>query len=82
MQATNRLDNVRRRVNRARRGTPEICVTCAASRHVHLMADALASGRAYPMLQEEPEHCAGSLLSVLESLWKARRRLAELEARR
>ena len=31
-------------------------------------------GQAYPMLQEEPEHCAETLFSVLESLWKLRAR--------
>jgi hypothetical protein len=36
------------------------------------MAEALASGRPYPMFVEEPEHCAETMLSVLESLWKLR----------
>jgi hypothetical protein len=44
------------------------------------MADALANGRGYPMLQEEPDHCAGSIYSVLESLWKARSELAKLKS--
>lgn len=79
MHPANKLPNQRRRTDRARRGTAEISVTCPASRHVHLMADALAAGKPYPMIAEDPEHCAGSLLSVLESLWKARRRIAELE---
>lgn len=74
----NETHNLRRRVNRARKGTDAISVTCPASRHVHLMAERLLGG-GYPMLSEEPEHCACSLLSVLESLWKARRRIAELE---
>jgi hypothetical protein len=34
------------------------------------------------MLTEEPQHCAMSMLAVLESLFKARTRLAEIEARR
>lgn len=63
------LTNLRRRVNRARNFPTN---TCAASRHVHLMAEALAVGKPYPMLTEEPEHCAESLLAVLESLWKLR----------
>ena len=53
--------------------------TCAASRHLHLMAESLAKGKPYPMLQEEPEHCAETMLSVLESLWKARTELAALK---
>jgi len=50
--------------------------TCPASRHLHLIAEHLASGKPYPMLQEEPEHCAETMLSVLESLWNARNKLA------
>jgi hypothetical protein len=37
--------------------------------------------KSYPMLQEAPEHMAGSLMSVVESLFKARTRIKELEAR-
>ena len=72
----NRLPNLRRRVNRARNFPVN---TCPASRHLHLIADALASGRPYPMLTEEPEHCANSMLAVLESLFKARTRLLKIE---
>lgn len=61
------LANTRRRVNRARN---KAGVTCSASRHVHMIADALASGQGYPI--EEPAHIAGSLYAVLESLWKLR----------
>ncbi len=57
----------------------EHCVTCPASRHLHLMAEAMANprkkGLRYPMLLEEPEHCAETMLSVLVSLWEARRYL-------
>ena len=73
----NRLSNVQRRVNRARRFPVN---TCPASRHVHIMADALAAGQTYHMFAEEPFHCAGSLYSVLESLWKARTEIAKLRA--
>jgi hypothetical protein len=31
------------------------------------------------MLWEEPEHCAETMLAVLESLWKARTKIARLE---
>ncbi len=68
---------MKRRVNRARNFPIN---TCPASRHLHIIAEALASGRAYPMLAEEPEHCAQTMLAVLEALWQARTRLAELEA--
>jgi hypothetical protein len=67
----NKLANLRRRVDRARDFPAN---TCPASRHLHMIAEALATGRDYPMLREEPEHCAASMLSVLESLWKARKR--------
>lgn len=46
--------------------------TCPASRHVHMIAESLAKGDKYHMIDEEPEHVAVSLLSVLESLWKLR----------
>lgn len=69
----NRLPNIRRRVARARQFPKN---TCPASRHLHMIADALASGKPYPMLQEEPEHCALTMYSVLESLWKARTKLS------
>lgn len=65
----NKLNNLRRRVNRARKTFEN---TCPASRHLHMIAEALATGKAYPMLEEETEHCAGTMLSVLESLWKLR----------
>lgn len=78
MHPANKLENVRRRVNKARRFGEN---TCPASRHVHIMADCLTRKGGYPMLTEEPEHCAGSLYSVLESLWKARTELAKLKQR-
>ena len=67
------LRNVRRRVNRAR-NFPEN--TCSASRHLHLIAAELAAGKVPPMLQDEPQHCAMTMLAVLEALWKARTELA------
>ena len=74
MHPANKLPNLRRRVNRARKFPDN---TCGASRHLHIIAEALATGRPYPMLAEDPEHCAGTMLSVLESLWKARTKLAK-----
>lgn len=71
----NKLENIRRRVDRARNFPTN---TCPASRHVHIMADCLTRKGGYPMLTEEPEHCALSLYSVLESLFKARSELARL----
>ena len=37
-----------------------------------MMAEALAKGEKYWMFEEEPEHCAEAILSVLEDLWKMR----------
>ena len=74
--AENRLRNIRRRVIRARNFPVN---TCPASRHLHTIADALASGKPYPMLTEEPEHCAETMYAVLESLWKMRSRKAQRE---
>lgn len=69
MLPANKLSNVKRRVARARNFPTN---TCPASRHVHMIALALARGEKYHMIDEEPEHVAGSLLSVLESLWTLR----------
>jgi hypothetical protein len=59
--------------------------TCPASRHVQMIAEALAQAHSgsklhelYPMLEEEPEHCAGSIASVLSSLYQTRSFLKSL----
>lgn len=54
-------------------------VTCPASRHVAMMAEALADQGQYLMLADEPEYCAESLASVVASLWEARAELAKLK---
>lgn len=69
------LRNMKRRVERARDFPNN---TCPASRHLHIIALALADNKPYAMLHEEPEHCAGTMLMVLESLWKARSELKRL----
>jgi hypothetical protein len=79
MHPANELPNLKRRVNRARRNQGGVCVTCPASRHVHMIADQMLRGGGLEINWEDAECCAGSLLSVLESLWKARARIAELE---
>ena len=74
----NRIPNLRRRVNRVRKFMVN---TCPASRHVHMMANNLMRyGKDY-IIESEPEHAAGSLYSVLESLWKARDELAKLKGK-
>ena len=67
-----RLKNLRRRVNRAR-NFPEN--TCSASRHLHMIAERMAVGKPTHIHQAEMEHFAETMLSVLESLWKARTEL-------
>lgn len=51
--------------------------TCPASRHAALIGECLAKGKTYPMLTEEPEYVAGTILSVVASLWEARAKLAK-----
>lgn len=64
-----RIASLRRRVSRARKFPTN---TCGSSRHLHMMADALLDKGRYAMLEDEPAHCAESILNVLESLWKLR----------
>ena len=72
-----RMTALKARATRARNGW---MVTCPASRHTHMMALALAEGRQYPMLTEEPQHCAETLLAVVTALWEARADLAKMKA--
>ena len=75
---SNDLKNLRRRVDRAREFPGN---TCPASRHLYMIAEAFATNRPFPMLTDDPKYCAESMLSVLESLWKARTELAKLKAK-
>jgi hypothetical protein len=52
--------------------------TCPASRHVQTMAESLAKTGKYPMIDEDPQHCAGSLVAVLNNLYAARTFLDQL----
>ena len=75
MNPANDLANQRRRTNRARH---TFVNTCPASRTLHGMAnDLIRYGRCYA-IEEDPTAAAATLLSVLESLWKARSELARL----
>ena len=71
------IATLKRRATRAKRFPTN---TCPASRHLHLIAQSLAAGKPYPMLAEEPQHCAETMLAVLVSLWEARTELAKLKA--
>jgi hypothetical protein len=66
-----------KKMNKARR-FPEGTDPC--SRHVAIMAETLAKGLPYPMLDDEREHCAISLAATVEMLWEARSALASLPA--
>lgn len=57
----------------------DICVTCPASRHVRMIGESLARGQPYAMLQEEPEHCAGSMLATVAALYETRRELLQAQ---
>ena len=72
---SNKIKNLLRRVNRARDFPKN---TCPASRHVQTMAEFMLNG-GYSLLTSEPEYCAVSMLSVVESLWKARKEIARLK---
>lgn len=65
------------RTAKHRKADGKTCVTCPASRHAQMIAEAIGARRPYPMLQEEPEHCAGSILSAVGSLFEARLLLAQ-----
>jgi hypothetical protein len=73
-----RLRAQRRRTNRVRNFPVN---TCPASRHLHMIADALLSPKRTARMEDlwEPAHMAETMLSVLESLWKTRNELERLE---
>lgn len=52
--------------------------TCPATRHLQIMAEELLQTGNYPMLQEDPSHCASSIASVVSSLYQARTFLKSL----
>lgn len=54
--------------------------TCPSSRHAQMMAEHMLKGLPYPMLEEEREYCGESIMWTVISLYKARDRIAELEA--
>lgn len=75
MLPANNPRNLLRRIDRARR-FPEN--TCPASRHVELVARAMINGDDRHLLDEDDFiHVGYSMLSVVESLYKARTKLAK-----
>lgn len=74
------LKKLRKRVSRARHFPVN---TCPASRHLAIMADCLSKGkRAYPMLNEEPLHCAITMYAVVAALWEERTKRIKRETRK
>lgn len=67
--------NIIRRVDRARKFPHN---TCPFSRHTQMIGEALIRSKPYPMLDEEPDHCGGSILITVELLYKARSEIARL----
>lgn len=71
-----RLQNLRRRVRKVRNFPTD---TCPASRHLHMIAEALAAGKPYHGCdwqgwdREDQRWIAETMLATLESLWTLRR---------
>lgn len=66
---------IRRDLNKAREGLFPTG-TCPASRHVHMIVENMLDPKCQmrgDLKEWEPTHMAGSIASVLENLWKARR---------
>lgn len=73
------IAKLKRRITLARRFPTN---TDPFVRHVQIMAECLAEPRGYPMLLEEPLHCAVSLLATVDNLYRARNELAALKKKR
>jgi hypothetical protein len=69
------IKNLKARLRKARRFPTN---TCPASRHAQMIGEYLPTKKGYPMLQEEPEHCAGSILATVAALYEARTDLLTL----
>lgn len=70
----------RRQADEARKSDGKVCVTCPSSRHVQMIAEIVGARKPYPLLQEEPEHCAESMLATVAALYAARLEIAQLRA--
>lgn len=63
---------------RALRAVKRVDYTCPSSRLLYSMAVGLSRGERTE-IDRDPRLCAGAMLTVLEDLWKARARLAEID---
>jgi hypothetical protein len=52
--------------------------TCPSSRHVQMIAEALATEGCYGMIEDDPMHVASSLSTVVSSLYQTRSFLMDL----
>jgi hypothetical protein len=80
MSTYNENDHIKqmRRELKAARNFPSN--TTPASRHLELIADALATGKPYAMLHEEPKHCAITMYAVLIGFYNRRTPQEPVEA--
>lgn len=69
-----------KKCDKARKADGKTVVTCPASRHAQMIAEYVGARKPYPMLQDEPEHCAESILSAVASVYRLRLRVYNLEA--
>lgn len=69
------IKNLKKRLRKARQFPHN---TCPASRHTQMIGEYLTTKKGYPMLQEEPEHCAGSILATVAALYETRTDLCRL----
>jgi transposase len=53
--------------------------TCGASRALEMIADRLADGERFYMLDEDPKHCAEIMHTVVEDIWRTRALLADAQ---
>lgn len=67
---------LKKRTDKARRFPSN---TDPASRHAYIMAENMVKTHGYPMLAEEPWHCAISIMATVAALWEARTELAKLK---
>lgn len=65
------IKNLKKRIGKVRRFPHN---TCPASRHTQMIGEGLA-GKGYPMLQDEPVHCAQSILVTVAALYEVRTKL-------
>ena len=53
--------------------------TCPRSRHVEMIAEKLFKGKVFHILNEEPKHCAESMLCTVKSLYLERTKNIKLK---